>query len=168
MPLDKRVLIDFLSTLDDEINGKITIVAAGGTAMTLLDLKPSTIDIDFTIPSEDRHEFGKALTSMPHGFKVDVWSDGQIFSQILPNDYLKKSIEIVSLKHILLRALHPVDIIVTKIGRLDEKDLQDIEACIEKFHISKIQVEERAADVQYVGKEENYIHNLKCVLERFF
>lgn len=29
---------------------KELLVAAGGTAMTLLDLKPSTIDIDFTMP----------------------------------------------------------------------------------------------------------------------
>ncbi len=36
---------------------KFAILAAGGTVMTLLDLKPSTIDIDFTIPSTDGVEF---------------------------------------------------------------------------------------------------------------
>jgi pantothenate kinase len=49
MSLDKNVLLNFLKALDDEIDRKITLVAVGGTAMTLLDLKPSTVDIDFTI-----------------------------------------------------------------------------------------------------------------------
>jgi hypothetical protein len=92
-----------------------------------------------------------------------------IFSQILPSDYLEKSIEIVTtFEHIHLRALQPVDIVITKIGRLDERDLQDIEACIKRFGISKIQIEERASNVQYVGREENYLGNLKYVVEKFF
>ena len=45
MPLDKNYLLDFLKVLDEEIPATITLVAAGGTAMTLLDLKSSTIDV---------------------------------------------------------------------------------------------------------------------------
>jgi hypothetical protein len=72
MPLDKSVLLDFLKILDDELNEKITLVAVGGTAMTLLDLKPSTVDIDFTIPNEYKTAFDKALANVPHGFKIDT------------------------------------------------------------------------------------------------
>lgn len=168
MQLDKSRLLEFLEVLDDEVRRKITIVAVGGTAMTLLDLKPSTIDIDFTIPSEDNIEFQKALRSVSHGFKVDVWPDGTVFSQTLPDDYLDKSIEIKTFKHIHLKALYPVDIIVTKIGRLDKRDLQDIEACIKKFNLSKHQIQKRAKQVQYVGKEENYRNNLNHVLKNLF
>ena len=53
MPLDKSGLLGLLEAVDAELTRKITLVAAGGTAMTLLDLKPSTIDIDFTGPHED-------------------------------------------------------------------------------------------------------------------
>lgn len=56
-----------------------------------------------------------------------------MFSQFLPSDYLERSLPIRHLRHIDLRALHPVDIVVTKIGRLDERDLQDIAACIRKY-----------------------------------
>jgi len=45
MPLDKTHLLDFLGVVERELSRQITLVAAGGTAMTLLDLKPSTIDI---------------------------------------------------------------------------------------------------------------------------
>jgi len=168
MSLDKSVLLDFLTVLDDEVGRRITLVAVGGTAMTLLDLKPSTIDVDFTIPSEDRCVFDESLSKVPHGFKIHAWSDGSVFSQILPDDYMEKSIAIAQFRHISLRALHPIDIVVTKIGRLDDRDMQDIEACIKKFNISRKQIEERAAAVHYVGNEEIYQNNLNYVLERFF
>ncbi len=120
MPCDKNSLFDFLSVLNEDLTKKITLVAAGGTAMTLLDLKTSTIDIDFTIPGCDRLEFEQALKSNPPGYKVDRWTDGCIFCQTLPKDYLEKSIKIKEFSHIVLRALQPVDIIVTKIGRLND------------------------------------------------
>ena len=69
MPCDKTVLLDFLEVLNEDLTRKITLVAAGGTAMTLLDLKPSTIDIDFTIPSSDLPEFERALKNNPQASK---------------------------------------------------------------------------------------------------
>ena len=157
MPCDKTALFDFLSVLNEDLSKKITLVAAGGTAMTLLDLKPSTIDIDFTIPGCDRLEFEHALRSNPPGYKVDRWTDGCIFCQTLPKDYLDKSIKIKEFSHIVLRALQPVDIIVTKIGRLNARDLQDIDACIQKAKVSEAEIKERAMLVMqsYVGVEED-------------
>jgi len=168
MSLDRRRLLDFLEILDDEIGKKIVVVAVGGTAMTLLNLKPSTVDVDFTVPSEDLAEFKKALQSVPHGFKIDAWPDGMVFSQMLPQDYLAKSIEIRTMKKIQLRALQPVDIVVTKIGRLDSRDLQDIGTCIEKFKLTKKQIVSRAHLVQYAGRQEDYVANLQCVIDKFF
>jgi len=169
MPLDKSMLLEFLQALDAEVSREITVVAVGGTAMTLLDLKPSTIDIDFTVPDEDYQEFQRAIARLQHGFKVDLFRGGVVFTQILPEDYLEKSIKIGNgLKHIRLKALHPVDIVVTKIGRLDDRDIEDISVCIREFGISKSQVEERARQVQYAGRDENYEINLKHVLKKFF
>jgi hypothetical protein len=111
--------------------------------------------------------FKKTLSSIPHGFKVDCWEDGIVFSQILPDDYLERSIKIKKMKRIQLRALHPVDIVVTKIGRLDTRDKQDIEACIKKFKLTKNQISRRAETVSYVGREENYKINLNHVLNNF-
>src|SRR3989338_6081391 len=71
------------------------------------------------------------------GFRVDVFHDGAVFVTMLPDDYLKKSILIkTKLKNIDLRALHPVDIVVTKIGRLDSRDKQDI-VMHKKIHVKK-------------------------------
>ena len=169
MPFDKSSLIDFLRVLDKEVSRKITLTAAGGTAMTLLNLKPSTIDVDFTIPHEDISEFEDVLKKVPHGFRIDYWPDGMVFSQTLPEDYLRKSMPIkTKLKNITLRTLHPIDIVVTKIGRLDERDMQDIESCIKSFKLKKRQIESRAKLVEYVGREENYKTNLRYVVKKFF
>ena len=169
--LDKSRLFDFLDELDKELSRKsrkVTIVAVGGTALTLLNLKPSTIDVDFTIPSEYYSGVDFALKSLAPGFRVDMWQDGAVFSQFLPEDYLEKSIEIkTDMESLSLRALHLLDIIVTKIGRLDDRDLQDIEVCINQFNISKTQIVERAKHVQIAGNEDIYQENLNFVLKRF-
>ncbi|MBM5805645.1 MAG: hypothetical protein FJZ49_06270 [Candidatus Verstraetearchaeota archaeon] len=168
MPLDREGLLAFLQAVDRELKREIVLVAVGGTAMTLLDVKPSTIDIDFTVPGEDYEEFQRALKAVPHGFKIDCWKDGKVFSQLLPEDYLEKSVGVAKMKSVELRALQPVDIVVTKIGRLDEKDEQDIEACIRKFGLKGKQIAERASQVDYVGRDENYKYHLRLVMEKFF
>jgi len=135
--LNSTKLLGFLGEVDKELNKSITLVAVGGTALTLLKAKASTLDVDFTIPGkEDFALFKKTLNSIPHGFKVDCYSGDLIFSEALPDDYLKKSIPIKKLKNIDLRALHPVDIVVTKLARLNERDKQDIGTTIKKFKLT--------------------------------
>lgn len=158
-----------LSEVDGLLDKRIVLVAAGGTALTLFNAKPSTIDIDFTGPGADMDEFGRVEKSIPHGFKIDRYRDGAVVTQILPDDYLQKSKKIsTKLKNIDLRALHPLDIVASKIGRLDERDKQDIETCIRKFRLTKNQVKERAEGVRYAGNEDVYNINLRYVLDNFF
>ena len=136
--------------------------------MTLLDLKPSTIDIDFTGPGEDIADFKETLETFSHGFKIDLYKDGVVFSQILPEDYLEKSIRIRQIGRIELRSLQPLDIVVTKLGRLDDRDMEDIEACIRGHRLTKETILSRAKQVQYVGREANYKANLRQVIRTFF
>ena len=169
MSLNKKQLLDFLEELDKELEHKITVVAVGGTAMTLHNAKASTIDVDFTIPAEDFAEFHRVLDLVPHGFKVDTWNNGMVFSQDLPEDYLSKSKQVrTSMKNMILKTLDPLDIIVTKIGRLNTRDKEDIATCIKKFHITKAQIKTRAKQVVYVGREENNEINLNHVMVNFF
>lgn len=137
--------------------------------MTLLDLKPSTLDVDFTVPSEDYSSVDLVFKLLSPGFKIDIWQDGAVFSQFLPQDYLVKSIKIkTDFIFLHLRALQPIDIIVSKIGRLNDRDLQDIEVCIKQFKIAKKEISNRAKQVQYAGDENIYQQNLKYVLKKFF
>lgn len=158
-----------LGEIDIILGRRIVLVAAGGTALTLLKAKPSTIDIDFTGPAKDIEELSRAEKSIPHGFKIDKFKDGAVFTQILPNDYLSKSKKVrTDLKRIDLRALQPLDIVASKMGRLNARDKQDIETCITRFKLTKQQVKKRAGEVQYAGNEEVYNSNLDYVLTHFF
>ena len=168
MSLDKSALFNLLKNFDEETTRKIVLVAVGGTAMTLLDLKASSIDIDFTVPCSDMPEFDRIRNSVPHGYKIDVWPDGAVFCTTLPDDYLDRSSNIISFEKILLKALHPVDIVVTKIGRLDNRDIEDIGDCIKKCSIKKEDLEKRALNVIYVFNEENYKYNLQWTLKKFY
>lgn len=169
MSLDNTKLLDFLGEIEKELSRMITLIAVGGTAMTLLEAKPSTIDVDFTIPSEYYDEFEDAKKIVQPGFRIDVFHDGAVFVTMLPQDYLKRSIPIkTKLDKIDLRALHPVDIIVTKIGRLDKRDWQDIESCVTKFMITRKQIEKRAKEMDYAGNDEIFKDNLQDVLKKLF
>lgn len=169
MSLDNTKLLDFLGEIEKELRRKITVVAVGGTAMTLLEAKPSTIDVDFTIPAKYYDEFEDAKKIVQPGFRIDVFHDGAVFVTMLPQDYLKRSRPIkTKLEKIDLRALHPVDIIMTKIGRLDKRDWQDIESCVTKFRITRKQIEKRAKEMGYAGNDEILKGNLQAVLRKFF
>ena len=164
MPFDSRALFDFLAEVERSLESPIELVAAGGTALTLLGVKPSTIDIDFTAPKESIAAFRGAMAKTPHGFKVDLWTDGQVFSQFLPGDYLVKSRPVKRIGKISLRALSPVDIVVTKAGRLDERDEQDIRDCAKRFKVTKAAVSARAAQVECAGREETYRERIAYVV----
>ena len=169
---DRRIytsrLLEFLELMGQELPRKIVLVAAGGTALTLLRVKRSTRDIDLTGPGEDIELFRQTLKIVPHGVKVDTWPDGQIFSQFLPSDYLKRSRKVKQLQNIDLRALHPVDIVVTKIGRLDDRDKDDIRDCVRAFKIRRSAVARRASQLEYVGSMENFEYQVQYVLRHFF
>jgi len=169
MPLDQEKLMDFLKTVDSRLGTTVEVTAVGGTAMTLLGIKSSTIDIDFNADEEAYGVFKEALGSMPHGYRIDLYSNGLIFSQQLPDDYVDKRLPIeTSFKKLGLYALHPIDIVATKIGRLNERDIEDIKSCISKYHLTKKGISLRAEQTEYVGRRENYESNLKYVLEKLF
>jgi hypothetical protein len=168
-PLDKTGLFNLLATIDGQLRRKITIVAIGGTALTLLDVKESTIDIDLSFPDNDLEEFEKALKMLPKpGFRIHYFSDGDIFGVTVPDDYLKKSPSVKKFKRIELRALSPIDVVVTKIARLNPRDKQDIEACTKRFRLSEEEIKTRAGQVELAGSEEQYKANLHLVLNAIF
>ncbi len=163
--IDRNELIKWLRSIDKKLHRKITLIAVGGTAMTLLGLKSSTRDVDFCIKSEEKKDFEKALDKK---FKTDIFTDGYIFSEQLPADYSEKSKEIVKMKNIALKTLHPIDIIITKAARFNARDEEDIEALSK--HVDKYELIKRFNEVlkSYSGKEEDYKYHMNIIMKRFF
>lgn len=114
--VSKTELLSVLESFDEQLTTKIVLVAVGGTAMTLLGIKPSTKDIDFNIPSEnDFKEFIKLKNKIKPGVIIDCWSSNMIFSEVLPEDYIEKSKEYNSgFQKIKIKILSPLDIACSK------------------------------------------------------
>lgn len=167
----KQGLMELLSAVDNAVPAHriITLVGAGDTAMALLDLKAPSIHLDFTGPERDIAEFGMICANLPPtGFQIHTWTNGMVFGQHLPEDYIKASIEIdAGLANMALRALQPLDIVVTRIERLSDADMLDIRTCVKHFRIGKNQILKRAKALQKVGNQEKFERNLESVLGLF-
>jgi hypothetical protein len=168
MEPSKEELLELMRKIDRSIpiENAMTLVGAGDTAMALLGLKAPTAHLDFTGNAWDISEFNRACVAIPmQGFQVHTWPDGLVFGNQLPDDYLKSSFEInAGLTRIYLRALHPLDIVVTRIDRLRESDMRYVRACIKQFKLSKNQISKRARSLSRVGNESKFESNLGFVL----
>jgi len=167
--ITKNDLLEWLKEIDRKIKTKMVLVAVSGTALTLLGLKPSTLDVDFCIDGNQEALFKKSMGKP--AFKVDIFRDGFIFAEQLPSDYLEKSISIkTNLARIDLRALSLVDIILTKIARYNERDEDDISAIVAKNKVNKEELERRFKLVRdsYAGNVKDYDYYFRLVLKRHF
>lgn len=165
----KDDLLDWLKEIDKKLTKKIILIAVGGTALTLLGLKPSTRDIDFCIQDKDSAIFKKLTKNAK--FKVDIFTDGFIFSEQLPDDYIEKSGKISSgLKNIDLRTLSLVDVILTKAARYNERDEEDIATIVKANKINKHELKNRFKEVviTFAGREEDYKYQFNLILKRHF
>ncbi len=166
--IDKNDLLSWLAGKDKLLEGEVTLVAVGGTAMTLLGLKSSTIDIDFCLRKADKKMFEKVINKKDKQWKIDLFVDGYIFSEQLPADYLSKSKEIKRMEHIVLKALDPIDIIITKAARLNARDEEDIAALIPFVQKKDLLNRFEKVVFTYAGKEEEYRYHFEIILKRFF
>lgn len=166
--IDKNDLLSWLAEKDILLEKEMTLVAVGGTAMTLLGLKSSTIDIDFCLTTADKKIFEKIMNKKDKQWKIDLFIDGYIFSEQLPSDYVEIAKEIKRMNHIVLKALHPVDVVITKAARLNARDEEDI-AALATF-VNKEDLLRRFEKVvkTYAGKEEDYRYHFEIILKRFF
>ena len=167
--ITKNNLLEWLKEVDKKLERKIIVVAVGGTAMTLLGLKASTRDVDFCLMKKDVALF-KNLTNNSR-FKVDLFWNGFIFSEQLPEDYIEKSNKIFApLSNMDLRTLSLIDIIITKVARYNARDEEDIEAIAKTSLVNRHELEKRFKEVKetFVGNESEYEYHFNLVLKRHF
>lgn len=161
--IPKEQLMDLIGKLNEFSAMRIDIFAVGGTALTLLGLKDSTRDIDFNIDSEKGYKkieklfgqmgfkkIGPNKWETDIGFFIDLFQSGYIFCVQLPDGYQKMSKEIRNFGRIRLLAISPYDIIITKLGRSESKDFDDIKTILTK---EKINLGKLAG--RYIGAMEN-------------
>jgi len=167
--ITKQDLLDWLKEIDNRLDREIEIVAVGGTAMTLLNLKESTRDVDFCLETKEFDLFKKLVKS--ESFKVDLFRDGFIFALQLPDDYSELAQESgENFKNIKLKTLKMEDIVLTKTSRLNARDQEDIQALAKTGKVDINFLKKRFEEIcdTFAGSENDYRYHFGLVLRTYF
>ena len=170
--INKQDLLAYLHKIDRQLKKKVTLVAVGGTAMTLYGLKEATKDVDFCVVNKDNFALISLIDKKIGGkFRLDMFSNGHIYILQLPKDYAAKSRHVKEqFKNLTVKLLSPIDIILTKTSRLNERDLEDIRSLVSKNRIDKNKLIERYELVKdtYAGSNAAFQDRFEQVLKAFF
>ena len=138
--VDQTTLLKNLSAWDKFLKRKVRIIACGGTAMTLINIKASTKDIDFLIPEPKEYKYlvntiidlgyeRKTGTGWQkdRGYIFDLYVGKTIFTTELLESPLKAGnyIPFKNFSSIHLGVLNYYDLIITKLFRYSPVDMDD-------------------------------------------
>jgi|SRR3989338_3477571 len=139
--LTKQHLLDALAQWNRFLKRKVHLIACGGTAMTLLDIKASTRDIDFMVPKMPEYEYlikmlqnlgyqnasGYGWARKGELFVFDLFPGKRIHTTELLESPLEKDRHtlIKEFERIYLGVLNDYDLIVSKLFRGDQVDFED-------------------------------------------
>jgi len=151
--IDKNTLLDTLSIWDSHLRKKIHLIACGGTALTLMNLKESTKDVDFLVPNEPEYRYLIATLkdlgysnitgagwAAGKGFIFDLYPGKKIFMTELLESPLNKGNNVVlkEFAHIYLGLLNYYDLIISKLFRYTSVDADD---CLALFKAKRKEID---------------------------
>lgn len=166
------------------ISRDVHLVACGGTALTIQNIKESTKDVDFLVPVRKEYErLIKVLVKLGYRnvtqfgwarndpFIFDLFPGKRVFTTELLSSPLKKenNIPIRKFSKIIISALNDYDLITSKMFRSSTVDIEDCLTLIrhrgKSFDLKRL--EKRFIETaQYELNPERMISNLKHLLTR--
>lgn len=138
--IDKEGLITRLIAWNRFLKKRIRLIACGGTALTLLGVKPSTKDIDFLVPDIGEYEYLMKLLrrlgyksasgsgwARDDGFVFDLFPGKRVHTTELLASPLENSnnIPVKELSYIYLGILNYDDLLISKLFRGSSVDIDD-------------------------------------------
>lgn len=138
--IDKTGLLNRLGIWNGFLKRKVRLVACGGTALTLLDVKPSTKDIDLLVPVPEEYNYLiKTLKDLGYesasgsgwarddGFIFDLFPGKRVHATELLESPLDNgnNIPVKEFTHIYIGVLNYYDIIISKLFRGTSVDMED-------------------------------------------
>lgn len=182
--LTKQWLWDILEGWDPYLPRKVRVVACGGTALTLQDLKESTKDVDFLIPDEEEHKALLRTLERLHyrqvtgrgwarddGFIFDLFPGKVVFQTELLDSPLDEGrhIPIRAFKKLSVSALNDLDLIISKMFRCTDVDVDDCLRLIKgrgkDFDLEKLR-ERYKETAQYELQTDQMMKQLDYLLEK--
>jgi hypothetical protein len=171
-------LFELLESIAHYIEEKIQLYALGGTALTILGIKLSTLDIDINIHSKKQYDYlcqifkkigfrriGTIRWQTHEGIHFDLFHGSNILgTQLLP-DCLTESTLIKTIGKINLYTLSPYNIMISKLARGDERDFIDIKQLLEHQKIDLKKLAERYQQTMNLSAVGQYKQKLLDLIE---
>jgi hypothetical protein len=183
--IDKQGLLDRISAWDTFLKRKVHLIACGGTALTLLDVKPSTKDVDLIVPNLNEHEYLVTILKQlgyksasgwgwkrQDGFIFDLFKGKSVHTTELLESPLEKGNHILvkEFDRIYLGVLNYYDIIISKLFRAAAIDIDDClvlvksrKKDIDLEYLEKRFKETASFDVSQDRVNKNFGHFLKIL-----
>ena len=156
--LNKQKLLDVLALWNRFLKRKVHLIACGGTAMTLLDVKSSTKDVDFMVPNQAEYNYLiKVLKSLDYErLTANGWQrKGDIFrfdlfpgKRIHTTELLESPLEpgnhslLMEYSRLYIGILNEYDLIASKLMRGTGVDFEDclmlVKALSRKIDIERL------------------------------
>ena len=180
--IGKEQLWSVFEAWDRYLVRKIHLVACGGTALTIQDIKESTKDIDFMVPVLTEYR-ALILTLRKLGYKqvtgygwtrgdgliFEFYEGNRIFTTELIESPLEKgnNIPVKTYRHLYVGVLNDYDLAISKLFRGAEIDQADCLALIrahrEAFVLEEFEYRYRET-AKYEINEEKVLRNLQAFL----
>jgi len=154
--INTDALYDFIESIDPYCEQQLSFYALGGTALTILGLKQSTLDIDINVKTKSEYDYiTKIFKSLgflklspirwqtQEGFAFDIFFGQQILGTHLLEDALQLSKKQKEFTAITIYTLNIYDIIISKIVRSDIRDLNDIKTILLQKQINMDRLTQR-------------------------
>lgn len=159
------------------------VIAIGGSALSLLGEKVYSKDIDLCyLNCKSPTKFAQAVVDAGtelgishsdleifHGFEMTLLEVPSFGERAIPYKDLK-------LKHIKLKIMNPVDIILSKIYRQEQRDRDDIKLLLDKGKVTLTEVRSRYLEIlryqafdvrnEFTKKYESFIKDYKTKLNK--
>jgi hypothetical protein len=152
--ISKKMLFEVLRQWNTFLKRKVHVIACGGTAMTLLDVKASTKDIDFIVPNEKEYAYllrtlktlgyeeESTYGVMKKGdiFIFDLFPGKRIYTTELLESPLKEgnNATLKEFSHLYIGVLNDYDLISSKLFRGTDVDLDD---CLMLFKMHRMRID---------------------------
>ncbi|MBF0493807.1 MAG: hypothetical protein HQL28_01590 [Candidatus Omnitrophica bacterium] len=145
--IDKNGLLEKLAAWNSFLKRKVRLIACGGTALTLLDIKPSTKDIDLLVPvSEEYIYLIKILRDLGYksasgsglarddGFVFDLFPGKRVHTTELLVSPLDdgNNIPVKEFSQIYVGILNYYDLLISKLFRGTSIDIEDCLALVRR------------------------------------
>lgn len=178
----EKELLAFLRAIDSMLDGeglksKITLYLFGGAAAVIAyGSRRSTVDIDAFVSDAGIEaklvHWAGAGTELARERGVYLQSANTTLMLIEEPDWQERSVEVLKggLKHIRVRALGKEDLILSKLGRYNDRDREDIQFLIEHHQVDpkRLITFFKSARQYYVGRLEELDLTFNIVLEEHF